>query len=121
MRQRAHYLFVVPVLTIAMLLAGCDHGCANAEASTIATPDGRLRAVVFSRDCGATTGFSTHVSVVPGRERLPNDGGNVLVLDGQVKLEVSWLADNKLRIKGVNSARVFRQQASVLGVEVSYE
>jgi hypothetical protein len=29
--------------------------------------------VVFERDCGATTGFSTQVSILPGTTRLPEE------------------------------------------------
>lgn len=32
--------------------------------SEIASPDGKMKAIIFVRDCGATTRASTHVSVV---------------------------------------------------------
>jgi hypothetical protein len=58
-------------LTLAALapapaLAGCgDAGCGNAVLQDLPSPEGRRHAVVFTRDCGATTAFSTQVSVLP--------------------------------------------------------
>src|SRR5688572_11020252 len=55
--------------------------CRNEVLAELPAPDNRNRAVVFQRDCGATTGFSTQVSVLRGSRRLPNEGGNVFVAD----------------------------------------
>jgi hypothetical protein len=71
---------VVGLAGIAMLGAGAFAGemCGNEELSNLPAPDGRHRAVVFQRDCGATTGFSRQVSILPATQALPNEGGNVL-------------------------------------------
>ena len=51
--------------------------CGNDIYSETLSPDGELKAVIFQRDCGATTGFSTQVSILDTDETLENDGGNI--------------------------------------------
>jgi hypothetical protein len=94
--------------------------CGNTVEQTVASPSGQTKAVVFSRDCGATTGFSTQVSVLPADEELPNDGGNLLVLDGTVPVELSWLSESSLAVGGIGNAKVFRQESAVAKIQVSY-
>lgn len=38
--------------------------CGNDEVREFLSPNGRVKAVVFRRNCGATTSHSTHVSVL---------------------------------------------------------
>jgi len=101
--------------------AGCDSGCANRVVSESASPDGRRHAVVFSRDCGATTGFSTQVSVLPaGRE--PSGAGNVFGADGDhgrapagpgggPVVHVRWLGRRTLEVRYDGRARIFKRDA----------
>jgi len=51
--------------------------CGNDVLQIVASPDKQVKAVIFERDCGATTGFSTQVSVLASGAKLPNDAGNV--------------------------------------------
>ena len=39
-------------------------GCKEQMVSETPSPDGRMKVIIFVRDCGATTRASTHVSVV---------------------------------------------------------
>ena len=108
------------VLAMAMLaIAGCDIGCDNQIVSSVASPSGTLHAVAFSRDCGATTGFNTQVSIVHGNA-APSSGGNILILDGTVPLELRWASESELRITGLGSARVFKAESSIGGVSAEY-
>src|SRR5947208_16689490 len=43
--------------------------------------DGALDAVLFQRDCGATTGFSTQVSVVSLGQQSPDEPASAFVAD----------------------------------------
>ena len=94
--------------------------CGNEVAQTVASPSGQLKVIVFSRDCGATTGFSTQVSIVPAKDTLPNDSGNILILDGVVPLKVQWGSDSTLTLTGLGSSRVFKQVPSAAGVSINY-
>jgi len=107
------------LITVSMALSGCDP-CENEISQTIASPSGKLKAVVFNRDCGATTGFNTQVSIIPSSKTLPDDAGNTLILDGTVPLRVEWRSDSALHLSGLGAAKIFLQSPSVVGVSVSY-
>jgi hypothetical protein len=62
---------------VTVCCAGCVDPCGNAVLSEEYSPNREFRAVVFERDCGATTGFSTQVSV--------------LTANGQFLTQPSWL------------------------------
>ena len=133
------------VSRIAALLAGlvllighvaCVDPCGNDVLTEARSPDGRLKAVVFQRDCGATTGFSTQVSVIPSGESFltaptwlrSTRGGNVFVADtnhgeapsGPV-VQVEWLDPTHLRITHDKRARVFSSATSIHGVRVTLQ
>ena len=121
---------VLPLATAAAasLLAGCDYGCANRVISEWPSPDGSRHAVVFERDCGATTGFSTQVSVVaPGR--VPAGGGNIFIADGDhgavppgpgggPPVHVQWLGPRMLEVRYPPRARLFAPEARPRELEV---
>ena len=107
------------LLALSMTLSGCDL-CENETSQTVISPSGKLKTVVFNRSCGATTGFSTQVSIIPASDSLPNEGGNTLVLRGTVPLKVDWKSDSVLNLTGLGAAEVFHQSRSVRGVSVNY-
>ncbi len=77
------------------------YGCGNSVHSEAVAPDGKLKAVTFERNCGATTGFSTQISIIRASGTLPNGSGNVLVIAGhpnQVAPQLEWAGPQKLRI-----------------------
>ncbi|HEY4164656.1 MAG TPA: hypothetical protein VGM59_16435 [Dongiaceae bacterium] len=61
------------------MLTSFDDICGNKIVATAFSPDRAVKAVLFERDCGATTGFSSQVSVLEGGATLPDDGGNVFI------------------------------------------
>jgi hypothetical protein len=101
-------------------LGGCASLCDNEIAQVTLSPSGELTAVVFNRNCGATTGFNTQVSVLPSAELPTNDPGNLLILDGQVPLQIFWASDSQLSVVGLGASHVFKQEAQTSGVTVSY-
>lgn len=107
------------LLTLSVVVSACDP-CGNEVSQTVISPSGKLKAVVFNRNCGATTGFNTQVSIIPAKESLPGDGGNTLILGGSVPLKIEWRTDAELHLSGFRAARVFRQSHAAAGVSVSY-
>jgi hypothetical protein len=104
--------------------------CANQTLSEHPSPDGRLNVVVFERNCGATTGFGTHVSLLDSGERLSNHPGNVFRSDtnrgaapsgpggGPVVL-VRWTDAAHLWLQHHPRARVFVAESRLRGVAVT--
>jgi hypothetical protein len=93
--------------------------CANQIIQKIPSPDKKLKAVVFQRDCGATTGFSTQVSVIKANDKPSNAAGNVFSADtyhgkvssgliGGPTVEVVWQDPLQLQIKHPQNARIFK-------------
>ena len=100
-----------------------DSLCANEIKQTVVSPDGKLKAVVFDRGCGATTGSSTQISVLGAGAFLPNDGGNLFIADaarnksvpvnawGGPRVRVQWSGPRTVRVAYPKPARVFLQNA----------
>src|SRR5262245_2535310 len=104
-----------------LFLAGCSDSCSNMVVSSLDAPDGRHSAALFQRDCGATTSYSTQISVLaPGEQ--PSGSGNTLVADddhGAARTgewsgpwaEVKWLASDHLLIRYATKSRIFERHA----------
>jgi len=116
-------IFLISILSISTI--ACSP-CENEVLEEIPSPNGTLRAIVFQRECGATVGSNRQVSLLPQAQRLSNAGGNVLILDsdhgrGSLDTEVTWTDNDHLLIRYDPRARVFDSNASVHGVEVTYD
>lgn len=120
------------MLLLAVLIApGCDlMPCNNHIVRKIRSPDGRHDAVMFQRSCGATTGFTTQVSVV-AHGAAPSGGSNLFVADndhGKTAdtpwhgpwADVRWRGPDRLRIVYDANARVFGKAGAEDGVQVEY-
>ena len=110
----------------------CVNPCGNEVVETVPSPTQKWSAVVFVRDCGATTGFSTQLSILRARENLPNESGNVLVLgDGSgwvttgatldKTIRVVWRSDASLELKVPMHSDVRFFSKTHEGVRVEFE
>lgn len=110
--------------------AGC--GCANKVVGTVKAPRGFLQAIIFTRDCGATTSFSTHISIVGLMNSEPWGGGDVFIADhdhgkvglssqNQLSVDMKWVNATTLLIVYPQHARIFKREAKVRGVSVEYQ
>ena len=117
--ERMVHLLAVVAGCISILTACSADTCGNQVQQTVTSPSGKLAAIAFSRDCGATTGFSTQVSVLPAGRSLPNEPGNTYVVGGKTPLTLEWQGDATLRIRGTGE-QVFKQEIQVSGVTVKY-
>lgn len=92
----------LPILFFALLFYLAAGGlCDNEIYAELLSPDNRYKAVIFQRDCGATSGFSTQISILPAANTLANEYGNIFVLKGHPQSHapaVSWLSNTELFI-----------------------
>ena len=126
-------LFFISTLVPTLLSLGCSLSmCGNQILSTTPASDGAVTAVVFVRDCGATTGVATEVSILSSGIRLPNDGGNVLIAGdnhgrahsgpGNVpKVDVKWTGARELLVVYEATASITKVAQSVGGVTVHFQ
>lgn len=104
-----HLLFAGSCAFVGFVVLGCGM-CENTILQKAISPDRHVKAVVFVHDCGATTGFSTRVSVIGAYRSLPNEGGNLLVVDtdngvpprgpsGGPSMSFEWLGNDLLVVR----------------------
>ena len=128
-------IVVIVVLLVGYLFYGFYRfsvgRCENEIVSEIPNPDKTLKAVIFQRSCGATTGFSTQISVLQISRSLPDDDGNIFVADtnhGRARsaawdgpeAKVYWETSRKLVVEHQIMARVFMAEKQIDGVVVEY-
>lgn len=98
----------MPVLTIRVpagllclgyLLSACGDYCRNSEVNRLRQPSGSLDAVVFLRNCGATTDLAVQVSIVPkARSRITGSGNAFAAVDTTSSLSVPGGATAKVSL-----------------------
>ena len=103
----------------AALFIGCgDTRCQNSVAYELASPGRGRKALVFNRDCGATTGISTQLSILPAGTPLGSDAGNALAVD-EGTLVVRWSGDDSLIVE-LGGRRAYKKESVVAGVTITY-
>ncbi len=125
-------IWIVSIL-VALLVAACvalylffsslPDMCGNEIFQEVYSPSHQYKAVLFQRDCGATTGFSTQVSILNENDVLENEGGNTYIADkhpNETKLQLTWLAEQSLEI-GNSDTNAFTRNNEVIGVSVNYK
>lgn len=98
--------------------------CGNEIFQEALAPDGRFKAVLFQRDCGATTNFSTQISLISPNEELPNEGGNIFIVNGRpedTNIEISWLGPENLLIRHAAELADNNKEKFYKGITISYE
>lgn len=114
---------IVVASVVGVLLVGCiwwslpgELACKNTQRFTKWTSDRAFKAVVFERDCGATTDTTCQVSILPGWQQLPNASGNTFSESAPYReganllVDVRWESSNHLVVRHDLKARVFRKK-----------
>jgi hypothetical protein len=93
-------LRVLSVFSLIVLQA-CYHApqpCRNVITSEEISPNGKLKVVTFRRVCPEKHSISTHVSIIPSKENLPDGNGNVFAYDNEIAIRADWLSDVRLAV-----------------------
>jgi hypothetical protein len=125
------FVVVTLLAEVIMDVDGVFDLCDNSIVQVVDAPGGRISAVVFERSCGATTEFSTQVSVVQS-DAKPSDGGNVFVADdnrgsaaasawGGPWVDVRWRSAHELIVRYDAASRVYKAEPLVGGIEIMFE
>ena len=114
------YRSIVLAVLAALALTGCGELCKNELVQTLRSPDGRFDAVVFTRSCAASTGYTTQLSIVRAGTGLADEEGNALVVRGDPRIVVRWETRRRLRVTGLDDANTKLKLARVGDVEVVY-
>ncbi|MES9993823.1 MAG: hypothetical protein ABW098_17880 [Candidatus Thiodiazotropha sp.] len=108
-----------------------DKMCGNQIIDTYELPKANVHVVVFQRDCGATTGFSTQISLLEIGQDLANKSGNIFSADtdhgkapsvegGGPEVRVEVVSGSHIKIFHHPKARVFNNQKQWKKVFIEY-
>jgi len=84
---------IVTLLVIGVAYAGFRFlaaACGNDQVEEFPSPDGARKAVMYRRDCGATTDFSRQICILPRTRSLPNWPRPVFASDGDMVVVPKW-------------------------------
>jgi len=101
--------------------------CQNQVFKEYNSPDQSLKAVVFQRDCGATTGFSTQISILESDENLDNESGNIFIVKGhpaEIAPEIVWNGNEDIVIHHHIDGKEFKAENQfgwINTVKITYE
>jgi hypothetical protein len=113
-------LLIVPMLSTASCVS-----CADDPKYTVVSPSGRRSVTLAVRNCGATTGFTTVVSVSQKRFGIYPVSKVLFAANGELAgdrwLTLRWASDDELIVRVNNSTELFRQEAPFRGMAVRYE
>jgi len=104
-------------------LSNCTLSCGNKTLSQSLSPNGRLKAVLFSRTCVAAARYCpsvSSVSVLAADDALPAGEGNVVAFVGDVGVDLQWKSDGLLLVRYPAIARVLRQYRRSGDVQIQY-
>ena len=106
--------------------------CGNQIVSEQLSPGQKYKIVIFVRDCGATTGFSTQVSILKSDKELRDDeSGNVLTLSdhyfgdyrnkyGGAEVKAEWTSNKTISIHFDSKADSGSKKYKANGIEIVY-
>ena len=132
-KGRNYLSFEIGVVGFICFIVACDSNpCRNEVLQMVASPNEGRKAVIFQRDCGATTGFSTQLSILRANDEFPKEPGNTFIADtdggqapagkgGGPEVKVQWVGETELIVMHDKRARVFLSEPTIDGVKLRYE
>lgn len=103
-------------LTYNQLVSGL---CGNTIVKVVPSPSGSWEAVLFERSCGATTGFSSQISILTKGAHLSNDPGNIFAAEGSPdRYVIRWNNESLLEVRGTGLASKAEDELS--GIRIEY-
>jgi hypothetical protein len=137
-RKLVKYAMGASGLLMCLYVAGqlfSSFTCTNRIVDSYDSPDHQVKAVVFQRECGATVGENSQVSIINALGFLPQEPGNVFIEDNghlehvSLKIELRWEGNRRLIVRHDGASRVFRANTKFFvvawplwqPVEIQYE
>jgi hypothetical protein len=102
---------------------GCTRltDCVDTVLAESLSPDGLRVAVVFERDCGATTAKNTQVCFRKAQESFnTKEQVSFVVFESEKRPKLAWNESNKMTITLPAACKMFRQEAVASGITIKY-
>ena len=91
--------------------------CENSEIVSWKSPNQQWKVVLFERSCGATTGFTSQISLIDSGVNLKNSPGNVYIANDYLNnYTLSWISNKKIKVTGSNPKAILKK-AWLNGIE----
>ena len=118
-----------PLVSLALLAQALARGCGlcgNEVVSDVRSPDGKLRAVLFRRDCGATADWTLHISILGSSDPFPEGEGNLFRAENDGKIpprdvKVAWDDSRHLLVRFSPRLRIYHESAALGTIRIRYE
>jgi hypothetical protein len=117
------FLMSIVLVIVILFMYLADDLCGNDVFSELWSPNKEYKAVIFQRNCGATTDFNTQISIIQSSDALGNDGGNVLIIKGHpqdVSPVLLWNSNNELTINKAINGSEFKVEKMVGTINIKY-
>ena len=101
-------------------LSGLLPSCSIDQQARLTSPDSQFDLVVFSRNCGATTGPNTQAALIPAGDGLPEDAASFLSIGVAADLTPRWDGFGNIELAIPQGAEIYRQDEAVAGIAVVY-
>lgn len=95
-------------------------GCGTQLIDEIPSPNGKLKAIIFTHDCGATTSTSTHIAIVSTKENIVKM--RYIYSNSHVKrvTSVNRNHDDRVPLNDIGGPKVYVKWLSNRELEVQY-
>lgn len=111
---------VIATLVGAKWIESAFFDCGNEILSVHESPGRLKKAILFSRDCGATTAVSYHLAILNRKQTFSYDKGRVFFSCEQLeKSAVQWNGDNHLSVQ-ISCGEVYAELDEMHGVLIDY-
>jgi len=116
------FILIVIISAIGVFYYFDSNMCENTEIIRTPSPDKKLYAVLFERSCGATTGFSTQISLINSNKSIENNEvGNIYIANGYPdNYSFNWLSPYVLNIRGTKT-NALKKVSLYNSVTITYE
>ncbi|WP_078410760.1 hypothetical protein [Priestia abyssalis] len=92
--------------------------CGNEVVQKVPSPSGKKVAYIFTRDCGATTGFAPQLSILDKGDKFQNKSGNTFRSDKD--FSIGWIDDKRLQVIYDKKSNTYEMDKRVNGIKVEY-
>lgn len=120
------FLLIAPTAGV-LFTSACSSACGNRLVRQTLQAGAAHELVVFDRDCGATTDFVTHVTLLDGGDSLSNGTvGNIFIADsdhGKVSMnvEATWSTPSTIVVRYPTGAKIYKKVDQVNEFRVRYQ
>lgn len=125
MKIKLKLILIIIIVILVVFMAGkyvldtlFGDMCGNDIVQKVPSPDGEKVAYIFTRDCGATTGFSPQLSILDKNDKFLNKFGNTFRSDKNFSID--WLDEKKLQVIYDKKSKTYEMDKRVNGIKIEY-